>query len=48
LPFTGTDAREMVVLGTGAVVVGRILYGMKRFMLGDRDEDDDGGGILPS
>jgi hypothetical protein len=48
LPYTGTDAREMVVIGTGAVVLGRVIYAMRRFMFGDRDDDEDGTGIIPT
>jgi hypothetical protein len=38
LPFTGSDAGGLVALGVGAVVVGRVLYGLRDRLAG-RDGD---------
>jgi hypothetical protein len=30
----------MVVIGTGAVIIGRAIYAMRRLMFGDRDDEE--------
>jgi hypothetical protein len=37
LPFTGDDTRMIVLVGAGAVVVGRALYGLRTRLLSDGD-----------
>jgi hypothetical protein len=51
LPFTGGDGRDLALLGVGAVVLGRIVYSLRRVVGGpdgSQDAGGSGGGPLPT
>ncbi|HEX5616194.1 MAG TPA: hypothetical protein VFZ83_13660 [Acidimicrobiia bacterium] len=41
LPFTGTEAGDMVLLGGAAVILGRALLAVRNFLIGAADDEDD-------